>query len=79
MALLLGEVQSGLPTISEDFSEGEMMRAAPVKRMLPLLERRDAVIDEACRTAPHHDVTTFEVHAAHRIGTVFAAPQEYGR
>jgi hypothetical protein len=26
-----------------------------------------------------HDVTAFEMQATHRIGTAFAAPQEYGR
>ena len=31
--------------------------------MLPDLKRRDAVVDEACGTAPHHDVTAFEGEA----------------
>jgi hypothetical protein len=47
--------------------------------MLSVLERGHAVIDKACGTAPHRDVTAFEMQATHRIGTAFAAPQEYGR
>jgi hypothetical protein len=54
------------------------MRAAPVSGCSPVLERRDAVIDEARGTAPHHHVAAFEAHAAHRIAAPLAAPQEGG-
>jgi hypothetical protein len=47
--------------------------------MLPIGERRDTVIDEACGTSPHHDVAAFETKAAHSIGATFAAPQEDSR
>jgi hypothetical protein len=61
-------------------------RTAQERRRVPnafngadrVLERRDAVIDEACRTAPHHDVTVFGCRRR-RIGTAVAAPQEIGR
>ena len=33
--------------------------------MIPVLERRDAVIDEARRTAPHYDITAFDAQTAH--------------
>jgi len=36
------------------------------------------VIDKACGTAPHRDVTAFEAQTAHGIGAAFTAPQEYG-
>src|SRR5712692_8229401 len=67
-----------MPTASQHLSEGKIDASSPGQRMLPVLERRDAVIDEACGTAPHRDVTAFEVQAAHRIGAAFDAPQEYG-
>ena len=46
--------------------------------MLPILERSDAVIDEARGTAPHRRRRRFRAQAAHRIGAALAAPQEYG-
>ena len=58
-------LQSGLLTMSKYPSEGEIDASGTGQRVLPVLERRDAVIDEACGTAPHHDVTAFEVQAAH--------------
>src|ERR1700688_2859039 len=47
--------------------------------MVPVLERRDSVIDEARGSAPYSDVTAFQAQAAHRVGPALAAPQEYGR
>src|SRR5437899_3521002 len=44
------------------------------QRVPPILKRSDAVVDEACRTAPHCDVAAFQAQAAYRIGASFAAP-----
>ena len=47
--------------------------------MLPILQRRDTVIDEARGTAPHRHVAAFQPQTAHRVSAPFAAPQEYRR
>src|SRR5260370_40096201 len=69
---------SGMPAISEHFSEGKVYASGAGQRMLPILDRGDAVIDEACWTAPHRNVTAFKAEPAHWIGAAFAAPQKYG-
>src|SRR5712691_8814514 len=68
-----------MPTASEHLSKGKIDASGAGHWVLPVLERRDAVINETCGTAPHRDVAAFEGQAAHRIGAAFAAPQEYGR
>src|SRR5216684_7569316 len=68
-----------MATISEHLPERKVDASGAGQRMLPILKRSDSVIDEACGTAPHRDVTAFEPQPAHRIGAAFAAPQEYGR
>jgi hypothetical protein len=59
--------------VSAHLSEGKIDAIRAGQRMLPVLEGRDAAIDEACGTAPHHDVTAFETQAAHWIGAAFSA------
>ena len=66
-------------TISEHLSERKVDASSAGQRMLPVLKRRDTVIDKASGTAPHRDVTAFEAQTAHGIGAAFTAPQEYGR
>src|SRR6266852_2620044 len=68
----------GMPTVSEHLSEGKIDASSAGQRVLPVLERSNAVIDEACGTAPHRDVTAFEAQATQWIGAAIAAPQEYG-
>src|SRR5438093_13238779 len=46
--------------------------------MLPVLERRHAVVNKARRTAPHRDIAVFDTQPAHGVGAPLAAPQEYG-
>ena len=46
-------------TLSEHFPKGKIDPRGAGQRMLPLLERRNTVIDKACGTAPHRDVTRF--------------------
>jgi hypothetical protein len=57
-----------LPTPSKYLSECEIDASGAGQRRLPVLERRDTVIDESRGTAPHHDVAAFEVQATHRTG-----------
>src|ERR1700674_2013309 len=63
---------------SEHLSERKIDAISASQRMLPVLKRSDTVIDKACGTAPHRDVTAFEAQTAHGIGAAFAAPQKYG-
>ena len=60
--------------VSEHLSKSKIQASGARQRMLPVLERSDAVIYEACGTAPYRDVTTFDDQATHRIGAAFAAP-----
>lgn len=66
-------------SLSEHFPKGKIDASGASQRMLPITERRYAVIDEACGTAPHHDISAFEAKAAHAIGATFAAPHKYSR
>jgi hypothetical protein len=70
--------ESFLPGQLTDLSECKIDASGAGQRVLAVLEQRDALINEARGAAPYHDVTAFEVRAAHRIGMAFAAPQEYG-
>lgn len=49
---------SGIWTTSKCFSECQIDASGADQRMLPILQRRDAVIDEPRGTAPHNGVTT---------------------
>src|SRR2546425_805026 len=77
----ISEVQTArvIRVTLEDFPKGKIDASVAGQWMLPLLERSDAVINEASGTAPHHDITAFEREAAHRIGAAFTAPQEGSR
>jgi hypothetical protein len=55
---------SRMPAISEHLSEGKIYASGAGQVMLPILERGDAVIDEACGTAPHRNVTVFKAESA---------------
>src|SRR5690242_9809582 len=46
--------------------------------MLRGFDWSDSVIDEARRTAPHHDVSLFQAHPPDGIRALFSAPQEHG-
>src|ERR1035438_864193 len=47
--------------------------------MVPLLEGSDAVIHEACGTAPHHHVAALQPQTAYWTAAALPAPQEHGR
>src|SRR5260370_23696166 len=64
--------------IAEQLSKRKIDAMGAGQRMLHILKWSDTVIDKACGTAPHRDVTAFEAQTAHGIGAAFTAPQEYG-
>jgi hypothetical protein len=45
------------PKVSEHLSKRKIDPSRAGQRMLPVLERRDTVIDEARGTTPHGDIT----------------------
>src|SRR5688500_13544168 len=64
---------------SEDLSEGKVDSNRTCQRVVPVLQRRDAVIEEASRSAPHRNVSALDQQPTKWIGALLPAPQEYGR
>ena len=68
----------GVPGRAEHLSERQINPHSAGKRMLAILQRRHAVINEPRGAAPHHHIAAFEAKPPHGVGTPLAAPQKHG-
>src|SRR2546430_2059331 len=64
---------------SEHLPERQIDAGGTRERVLPVFQRRHAVINEAGGAAPHRDVAVFHRKAANGILAPLAAPQEHRR
>ncbi len=59
---------------SEHFPKRQIDSRSAGERMLRSFDWSDSVIDKAGRTAPYHDVSVIQAHAAYGIRALFSAP-----